>query len=228
MKYFILVLIMFASCTKKGNAGNMSISNNSKDSLIQRSFQDGQADISLQKIPYSTKDYYKDSLAQKIVPYKQYDYWAYIGVRDGHSGYRHNIIYQHGDTLLKKTHNIKLANDDKGFFPGCHPHWCVDYIAAIKDHKTIFITSEHDLKSFIGTINNLEEAMLIAKMNGYNIDYDTRGCSYKLTDKGFEVHLVKYTEYPLQKEFFKVTINQKGTITVDPTGIVIKGRDALK
>lgn len=174
------------------------------------------------KINYNLSYDYKDSLIQKIIPNKNYDYYAYIGIR----GSDFNILNEKGDTLKKHKYQIKLKDSSLGFFQGCHPRWCADYIVTIDNNHLQFITSEIDAGTFLGTIDNLEEALLLAQLKGYYLDNDVRGNGYRITDKGYELHLMKFSSDPLQKESVEITIDKHGNTWTKSLGIYARGRDA--
>ena len=63
-------------------------------------------------------------------------------------------------------------------------NWCYSYIAYLENGKVNYITDEKQLKNFIGNINNLEEAILIGKINGLWFDSEKiEGGAYKKKKK---------------------------------------------
>lgn len=128
------------------------------------------------------------------------------------------IIKLFGDTSIKK--NFFLKNPVRGFFNECRPGWCYSYIAFIDNKKVNYITDEEGLRKFMGRIDNLEEALLLSKINGLWIDSkEMRASSYKRTVKGFELNLVKSESCPVKYESRRVFIHSNGNFTSESTGV---------
>jgi hypothetical protein len=203
MKYIVILFILLVSCSKKEKI---------------------KTEPKFEKTKYDRSYNYKDSLVQKIIPNKDYDYYAYVTIR----GQDHNIISEKGDILEKHKFETKLKDGSLGFFIGCHPNWCSDYIITIKNNYLHFIISETEASIFLGTIDNLEEALLLAKLKGYNLDNDIRGNSYRVTDKGYEMILMKFSNFPLQKESMEVIVDKNGNIESKSLGIYARGKEAYE
>ena len=124
----------------------------------------------------------RDKLIVKIEPNKNYQYWEYVFSQPFFEKDKDRIIHQSGDSSLKLKY--KFINPKKGFFNECHPAWCYSYIAYLENGKVNYITYEKQLKNFIGNINNLEEAILIGKINGLWFDSEKiEGGAYKKKKK---------------------------------------------
>lgn len=201
MKYIFILFILLISCSQKEKQKQKP---------------------PFKKIKYDLSYNYKDSLVQKIIPGKVYDYWVYITIKD----MNYNIILEKGDFLQKHKYETKLKDPSLGFFAGCHPHWCADYILTIKNNSLHFITTESEAISFLGTIDNFEEALLLAKLNGYTLDDDIRASAYRIVDDGFEMHLCKFSKSPLQKEFMEIIINKNGSMMAKSLGVYAIGIEA--
>ncbi len=87
----------------------------------------------------------------------------------------------------------------------------------------VFRKTESELQKFIGGINNLEEALLIAKINGLWFDPENmKGGSYRKELNGYSLYLMKWEKCPETKESFKVFIDSKGHVTKENNGIYFR------
>lgn len=80
-----------------------------------------------------------------------------------------------------------------GFRKSCHLTGCYYYyIKYIHDDEVVLATSAEELKVVLGTIDNLDEALLLVYANDYSFDNDdlTIGSSKKV-DGGYEVRAFK-------------------------------------
>ncbi len=71
------------------------------------------------------------------------------------------ILKEGGDKLSKKYINYKKPTI--GFFQGGHPGFRSNYAVTIENKKVTYITIEEKFRDFIGNVDNLEEAILLAK-----------------------------------------------------------------
>lgn len=175
-----------------------------------------------QKIKYDLSYNYKDSLGTKINPNKEYQYWAYMSYYHNSNKEKNTILKQNGDTLQKKYINMKP--NLMGFFEGCHPNYCCNYAIIIENNKAKYLKTKEEFRSFLGKIDNLEEAMLLARTYGYILDTDIKGSAYRIKDNVYELHLMKFHEYPPQKESIEIRIDKEGNIKTKSLGIYCKGQ----
>jgi hypothetical protein len=140
---------------------------------------------------------YRTDLAKYIIPDKAYKYWVFV-----HAG---QVIYSHG-----KRGKIKIAPQNTGFFIGCLPIRCFSYIAYVDSGKVKYITSEKGFRTFIGKINNVEEAFLTVFSEGMYINNSHFGQGYKRTDDGYELLVEKLYPCPYKLETIWLKVNQKG------------------
>lgn len=138
-----------------------------------------------------------------IVPDKKYSYWsAFRNIEDPEKA----IIYE------SQMPDFMTLNDpapEKGFFQQCTTNDCFSYILACKNNKTEYFNNEQQLRNFIGTVDNIPEALLIAKTYGFSFDSkDKLGGSYKIDDQYISMYLSKLNNNT-QKESFFVKINRK-------------------
>lgn len=198
----ILSLLIISSCSKK-----------EEPKLLNQ--------IKFQKINYSLSNHYLDSLAKKINPNRKYQYWQYALYKS--SMLKHTILNESGDTLLRKKIDREFDKINYGIFKGGHPFFSCYYAITIENGKVNYITEE-EFRGFLGTIDNLEEAMLLAETYGYSLDSDIRGSEYREVEDGFELHLMKSNDYPLSKESFEVKISKNGIVKAKSRGIYCKER----
>ena len=215
-KLFILILLIVTSCTKK-----------EEPNLLKP--------IKFHKINYSLQYNYLDSLGKKIIPNKKYQYWQYATLYDeyGSQKIKCTILKQGGDTLFRKKINKK--NDSikvVGIFQGGHPSYRCNYAVTIENNKVNYIIIEEEFRKFLGIIDNLEEALLLAETYGYSLDNNIKGSEYREVENGFELHLMKFHNSPfinkLRKEAFDLTITKQGLIKSKSLGIYCTGKKCLQ
>jgi hypothetical protein len=209
----ILFLLSITSCEKKDD-------NMESDKNIEVS--------NFIKIDYSVRDNYQDSLAKQINPNKNFQYWQYVAYSKSHSPVSYSILKEGGDTLLRKKINKKISpNYNFGIFQGGHVSFRCNYVVTIENDKVNYIKTEAAFRDFLGTIDNLEEAMLLAITYGYELDDDIRGGEYRIVEDGFELHLMKYHDWPIRRESIEITINKDGFIKTKSLGIYCEGEKCL-
>ncbi|UUC44578.1 hypothetical protein [Flavobacterium cerinum] len=173
-----------------------------------------------------------DSLAKKITPDKQYQYWHYATYHQeyGSGKETYTIIAQGGDTLLRKSVNTKINPlETKGLFEGGHPGFRSNYLVVIEGGKIKYLDSMEQLRDFIGKIDNLEEALLFAKSYDYSIGIKSTGKVYYFKNNVFTLHLVHYQDYYFRPkgELVELTIITDGFIKTKSLGLYCQGRDCL-
>ena len=157
-----------------------------------------------------------ENLIKGIRPDKDYQYWACI--RQDFSGKIHpetEIITGHGN--ISYLMNIKFDQPNSGFLFKMWEGYF--YIAYIENDSVKLVTNKTQLIRFIGKIDNLEEALLLAELDNLEVDY-TRdiGGSYKKTKKGFEFYLTKFYKCPVKTEPYRVSIDTAGNIKAKSLG----------
>jgi len=151
---------------------------------------------------------HRDSLIRFITPDKNYTYWEYDDggmdtTKDG------TIIYSSGI----KPAGVTFKDPQGSMLMGCLPAFCYKYIAYVHNGKVGYISSDKGLRDFMGPIDNLEKAVLLAEiMENLFPDEDKRGGSYLATAKGYDLILTNYILCPITKEAFRVTIDTKGIV----------------
>ncbi|MFC3161506.1 hypothetical protein SAMN05443633_101603 [Chryseobacterium arachidis] len=165
-----------------------------------------------------------DLLYPFIVPDKKYNYWSVL---------RNNpdpdkaIIYE------SQTPDFMTINDpapEKGFFQKCLGEDCFSYVIACENSQSKYFSNEQQLRSFIGFVDNLPEAILIANTYGYTVDSTSPlSSSYKIDDSNISLYLSKTKNCPLKKESFIIKMNRKtGKSEVKSNGIYFKSEECKK
>lgn len=136
-------------------------------------------------------------------------------------------IYSIGNKILKST--LEGKEFASGFFHGCEPLHCAYNIVYHKNGEWISVTSEQDLKHFIGKIDNEYEAFLIALINGFSIDFnDSEGNGFYKSGENYFLKLMKYKSCPESKESFLLKITQDGEIESQKSlGYYYKSSDCI-
>lgn len=162
-----------------------------------------------------------DYLYPFIVPDKEYEYWR---VLTNDTDPDKAIVYE------SQAPDFMTINDpapEQGFFQKCIGNNCFSYILACKKDRSIYFSNEQQLRDFIGTIDNLPEAILIAKTYGYSIDTNNRFTgSYKIENQHISLYAFKAKGCPVTKESFLIKINRKtGKLEAKSNGIYSKSED---
>ncbi|MFC3366186.1 hypothetical protein ACFOG5_23665 [Pedobacter fastidiosus] len=72
---------------------------------------------------------------------------------------------------LKYARLAKRISSRSGFFVSCGPAFCSYYIVAIRKDKSVcLINTKSAFRSFVGKIDNIEEAKLTLRNNGFNVN----------------------------------------------------------
>lgn len=156
-----------------------------------------------------------------IVPDKEYAYWRIL-TNDPDPDKA--IIYE---SQMPDFMTINEPFPEKGFFQKCLGEKCFSYILACKKERSVYFTSEQQLRDFIGSVDNLPEALLLAKTYGFSVDStDKLSSSYKIEDKHIALYLSKSKGCPEIKESYIIKINRKtGKIESKNNGIYFKGEN---
>jgi hypothetical protein len=159
---------------------------------------------------------HQDSLIQFIIPDRPYSYWEYVDA-DPSPGYG-SINFSQG----VKPAGVTFTKPADGFFTGCLPAWCSHFIAYVYQDKVGYVTSEKQLTQFLGHIDNLQEAVLLAELSGVGfVDTNLRpkGASYKPTKDGYDLILMNYQLCPQTWKAVRVIINQDKVLKKTNLGI---------
>lgn len=139
-----------------------------------------------------------------VIPDKKYGYWSVL---------RNNpdpdkaIIYE---SQMPDQMTLNDPAPEKGFFQKCLGEDCFSYILACENGRSSYFSDEKQLRNFIGFIDNLPEAVLLANTYGYMVDSSSpRGSSYKIEGQQISLYLVKLKNQTQTKESFLIRINRK-------------------
>jgi hypothetical protein len=136
----------------------------------------------------------------KVIPNDKYDFWVLV-----YNSYGKNQEVKVSGTkkdYLPQFSGFDLTPSEDTFF----------YIVYSKGGKINYITDLKDLKPFIGSIDNAEEAALSAVLEGYIVDEEfvDIAANYYQDSKNYYLDLGKVTsqECPYQKTHFTLTISK--------------------
>jgi len=177
--------------------------------------------------PFPRYKYGEASIIDNIIPNDSYVYWECIFKGDAIFGKeRGKVIVYNGDSLnyASKINNVDSKN---GFFESCEPNMCFYYIIAVDSKGKIhIINSNEKLKNFIGHIDNIEEAILISKINGYYYDEDTLiGGAYRERENDYLLYLLEYSSNPVTLKSVRAILTKDGKFQVFDKTIYKEGKD---
>lgn len=149
-----------------------------------------------------------ESLIKQISPLNKYVYWECV-FKD-YSQKSSRTIVNSGDSSSIK--NLKYQVPTAGFI---NKNWTGYYYIAYHDGNQLnYAYDTKSLQKFIGNINDLAEALLIAEANDFSVDLNRKiGSAYRKTNNGFELYVSKFHRCPVQKETFKVYVDSLGNIS---------------
>ncbi|SOD15477.1 hypothetical protein [Pedobacter xixiisoli] len=147
-----------------------------------------------------------ENLIKHINPSKKYIYWECVYKEYEKTS---KVIISKGDS--SSIRNLKYDVPRDGFI---NKNWTGYYYIAYQDGKKLkYAYDTKSLQTFIGKIDNLANALLIAETQNFSVDLKKKlGSSYKKTSNGFELHLAKFHSCPTQTEAFKISIDTLGNL----------------
>ena len=164
---------------------------------------------------------YKDEskLITYVNPDKPYTYWEF----DWGIGRHSKIMYSSG----KKPESINfIIPGSSKLFQGCAPGFCYKYIAYVYNGKVGYVTTVKEFKDFLGDIDNLQEAVLLAKATSeYQVDDNIKGGAYRIqADTIYKLRLTKPFGCPDTKKTFYLKIEKnKGIVDTATLATFYKG-----
>lgn len=163
-----------------------------------------------------------DYLYPFIKPDKKYGYWKVLrNITDPEKA----IIYE---SQMPEYMTINEPAPLKGFFQECETEGCFSYVVACKNNnEPEYLITEQQLRDFIGSVDNISEALLIAKTYGYSFDSNNPlGGSYKNEVDYILLYLSKSINCPPSKESFFIRMNRKtGKLKATSNGFYDKSDD---
>lgn len=175
-------------------------------------------------------------MPKKIHPNKTFKYWQYIAFqqRYGTTDEKYTVLSEGGDTTMRKTVTSKIKPVKTiGLFEGGHPGFKSNYLGVVEKDSVRFISSMVQLRDFIGTIDNIEEALLFARSYEYRIPSKPGLSQCRFSNGVYTLQLVGYSDsypeslYRLNGELVEVTITQDGFLKSKHLQTYCEGRDCL-
>lgn len=155
-------------------------------------------------------------LIDAIIPDVPYKYWECVRKRDEdfREDRRGSVIVYNGDSAYASV--AERINAEWGFFVRGHLAIEYSFIVGVKDRNQLdLIDSDRKLVSFIGRVDNLEEAVLIAEANGYGFDPDTLiGGAYKERANDYLLYLMEVDSWPETYKSVRAILTKDGHLTV--------------
>jgi len=155
-----------------------------------------------------------------VNPDKAYTYWEF----DRGVGSHHNeILFSKG----KKPNGVVFQSRVYSkLFQGCAPGFCFKYIVYVYNGKVGYVTNTKELKDFLGNIDNLYEAVLLARAtNEYQVDDNIKGGAYQIkSDTIYNLRLTRSFGCPDTKKTFYLKIEKsKGIVDTATLTTFYKG-----
>lgn len=130
--------------------------------------------------------------------------------------------------LFKTSQQFKidsLLSLEKGFFrQGHQTDWYYYLLVQEKDSTKKYITEYKDFINFLGKINSMQEALMIAKINGFQIDEkNVKGSSFIKTNNGFDFLLMKSENGNMEFRQYLVNVDKKGFVKSEKKKIYCSG-----
>lgn len=150
------------------------------------------------------------TLLKMITPNDKLDGWILAHNLDGD----HKILKSSGytDNFDRQNQGFKFSDSDPGYY----------YIAYSNSGIWKYVRNMDDLRKFVGTVDNAEEAGIEAMSQGYFFDteYKDYSSNYRQDDKNFYFEAAKVTSSacPYAKSNFALTVDKK-------TGAIIDEKD---
>lgn len=172
------------------------------------------------KIPDRFDD--PDNLIKMVHPDKDYTYWQFCKW----PAEKDSVIFSSG----KNPANIRFDPPYGGLFTGCMPAMCYKYISYVYKGKIGYVNTPEQLEQFLGRIDNLEEALLLARSaEDLDIDNDEKkGGSYFIEKNGYHLLLMHYKSCPQTKESIFLRIEKdSGIVQQVNLGAYFKNKNCI-
>ncbi len=174
------------------------------------------------KLPEKYRD--DEYLLKQIIPNSKIEYWQVDYV----NGFTPNKIFSSGNQELSKKLPLPENQNLDGFFTGCQPLYCNYRILYISNNKWNFVQDKDELKKFIGKIDNEYEAFLIARINDFDIDSNSKGNGFEKTKYGYKLKVMIYNSCPETKQSYIVTVDENGKLNkLKNLGFYLKSKNCI-
>lgn len=164
-----------------------------------------------QQIPDSMRR--RENLVKYVVPDKNYTYWEFDRTEwdTTKSG---EVLFSRG----KRPDNIVIKSTKSMLFAWGWPAGLTAYyIAYVDNGKLSYITTEQQFISFMGHVDNLQEAIFLAMLKENLVADDKKiGGAYRIIPNGYDLMLMKYNQCPETKQAIQVIVRPEGVIKKIP------------
>ncbi|MBD1366257.1 hypothetical protein IDJ77_20765 [Mucilaginibacter sp. ZT4R22] len=174
-----------------------------------------------QSLPKSFSD--RNNIIKAINPQKNISYWAYCTADVKDTG---RVIFSKG----VNPEWLHRKNPGNGIFNDCLPGICFTFIVYVENGKARYISGDDEFIHFIGTVDNLEEAVLMAEaQKRLRIDYGSaKGNGYFVDSNGYHLKLMRYYLCPEKKEGFYLRVQKDtGIVEQKSLGIYYDGKGCV-
>jgi|SRR5690554_3075356 len=192
--------------------------------LFNGCFDNKSCNCDYKALEYNWLEDIKGELALGFKPDKKHKSWYFVRSSFPSSGI--TILYKSlgaENVLAQDVRELNVGFIEEG---GHHRDWFY-YLLVIKNGKQIYITEKKEVLDFLGKIDTKEEALLLAMIEGFNIDSNNiKGSSYKKTKEGYSFLLMKDDiETPLYDEHrqYEVNVSKNGEISWKKGNIYCRG-----
>ncbi|MFP9098891.1 hypothetical protein ACLI09_07545 [Flavobacterium sp. RHBU_24] len=143
---------------------------------------------------------------KKVIPNKHYDYWALM--QNGTYG-KQEVLYRWGHATAKRGFLAKSngAGIDIISFNG-------NYIFAMAANKPHYFYNAEQFAEFLGTIDNVDEALILAACHGFKPDNKLHADTFYHRDTTYVLRLtdVNFVNKLYTDEVVEVTVTKNGFI----------------
>lgn len=158
---------------------------------------------------------------KQIQPNQTYDYWE---LRQAETGKALEILGSGGNkTKAQLSSSVKTTLDstttDTGFNIGCQGQggFCFKYLVTVRDGQVQVLNNATTITNFLGTIDSLPEAALLASSHGYVWDGNSVATGSYIENGGVYTLIVLRLVnlcLPVQLDRFQISINKNADISV--------------
>jgi hypothetical protein len=150
--------------------------------------------------------YSRENLAKYVIPDKNYTYWE-LDEGESDTTKSGTVLFSRG----AKPTGIVIKDPRGSLFMGCLPAFCYKYIAYVYEGKLGYITNNKDFITFMGKIDNVQEAILLAGILEDVYPGDKKiGGAYLITKTGFQLLLTKWNLCPEYQQTIQVDVGPNG------------------
>ena len=168
---------------------------------------------------------HRDSMIRYITPDTACTYWEF-DMSFGSAKHK-KVIFSKGI----KPDSVKFEYPGGDMLTECMPGYCNHFIVYIRNGKVGYVNSDRGFRKFIGHIDNVAEAALVAEvyLGLFNyIDSDPRGGSYKLVKNGFDLKLCHYELCPETKSSYHIVVSRDGKVEAKDYEVYYQSKDCVE